>query len=38
VHPCGRWWPGSPGSMLTYMIEVEHVTKRYGEKVAVDDL
>jgi hypothetical protein len=26
VHP---WW---------WMIEIDHVTKRYGEKVAVEDL
>src|ERR1700748_1440110 len=38
VHSRDRWSNGRGPPTIEGMIEVDHVTKRYGEKVAVEDL
>ena len=38
VHPLDRWCCAPTASIMEDMIDVDHVSKRYGEKLAVDDL
>src|SRR4051794_30939187 len=38
VHPYDHWCGHACSWSMLSMIDVDHITKRYGEKVAVDDL
>ena len=38
IHPLDRWCCAPSASIMEGMITVDHVSKRYGDKPAVDDL
>src|SRR5215210_3843989 len=38
AQPCARWIARRASAKLAHMIEVEHLSKRYGPRAAVDDV